>query len=364
MLDRLLHWLGLPSYAASAQQDRVLIVLIVSVGILFVVTVLFAILVIALRAGHVRRRRRRDERDERWQDAVLDVLGGGPAQALQSRVQPGEEVALLAYLLPFARRLRGEEVRSLAAAVEPYLPAARRHLQARSPERRANAVQALASFGTPEDSRLVLAALDDASPYVAMNAAQALARPEHAGDAAQVIDRIWRFEQWSPEYLSAMLARLGTPAAEPARRLLADPAQGCHARSVSADVLLRLNDAPSADIAARVLTEPDLDDDIAAAALRLLAKLGRAEHLAVVRRRVSSASAIVRAQAIRTVAAIGGAGEVPAVTAALQDQSPWVAHEAAVGLIGLGHTDVLRRLAEERSPLALVARQALAEAGA
>jgi hypothetical protein len=40
-----------------------------------------------------------------------------------------------------------------------------------------------------------------------------------------------------------------------------------------------------------------------------------------------------------------------------------VAHEAAMGLIQLGRSDVLRRFAEMQSPLALVARQALAEGG-
>jgi HEAT repeat protein len=364
MLDRLLRWLGLPTYAESAQQERVLVILIVSVLALFVLTVLFAAVVIALRSGHVRRRRRRDERDERWQEAVLETLSGAPADVLRSRVNAGEEIALLAYLLPFARRLRGDEVRSLAQAVEPYLPAARRNLGARSPERRANAVQALAAFGSADDTRLVLTALDDSSPYVAMNAAQAMARPEHAAHATQVMQRIWRFEQWSPEYLSAMLARIGTPAAEPARGILADPSQGCHPRAVAADVLLRLNDADSADVAARVLEEPQQDADVAAATLRLLAKLGRAEHLAIVRRYVASPNAITRAQAVRTAASIGGDGEVEAITAALHDPSSWVAHEAAVGLIGLGRADVLRRLVSEPTPVALIARQALAEAGA
>jgi HEAT repeat protein len=362
MLDRLLRWLGLPSFTESAQQERVLIVLIVSVSLLFIITLLFALLVIALRAGHVRRRHRRDERDERWKDAVLDTMSGAEPAGLQALVRPGEDVALLAYLLPYVRRLRGQEVRQLADAVTPYLPAARHNIEARSAERRANAVQALAAFGTTDDTRLVLTALDDPSPYVAMNAAQALARPEHAAHATQVIDRIWRFEQWSHEYLSAMLARLGAPVAEPSRRILADAGQGCHARIVAADVLLRLNDALSADIAARVLEEPRLDTDVAAAALRVLAKLGRAEHLDVVRRHAASPSAIVRAQAVRTAAAIGGEEEVPAVTAALYDPSAWVAHEAAVGLIELGHADVLRTLVSDESPVGLVARQALAEA--
>ena len=364
MLDRLLRWLGLPTYAESAQQERILIILIVSVSILFLLTLLFAIVVVALRAGHVRRRRRRDAREDRWQAAVLEVLGGAPPIVLQSRVLPGEEIALLAYLLPYARRLRGGEAQALGAAVVPYLPAAQRNLAARSAERRANAVQALASFGGAPEMPDVLAALDDPSPYVAMNAAQALARPEHASHARQVMDRLWRFEQWSPEYLSAMLARIGPPAAAPARRILADASQGAHARAVAADVLLRLNDLPSADVAAEVLQAPRGDPVLAAAALRLLARLGRAEHLGVARRHAGSPDGIVRAQAIRTAATLGGADEVEAVSAALHDPSAWVAHEAAMGLIQLGRADLLRAIAGQDTPLALVARQALVEGNA
>jgi HEAT repeat protein len=364
MLDRLLRWLGLPTYAEAAQHERVFIVLIVAVSVLFIITVLFAMLVVTLRARHVRRRRRRDAREERWHEAVLDVLGGAPPALLQDKVQEGEEIALLAYLLTFARRLRGDEARALAGAASPYLDAARRNLRARSPERRANAVQSLAAFGDASHLQAVLEALDDPSPYVAMNAAQALARPEHSAHAAQVIDRLWRFEQWSPDHLSAMLGRIGPPAAEPARRILGDPAQAPHARAVAADVLLHVNDWLGADVAARVLEEANPDVEVARSCLRLLAGMGRAEHVELARRYSTAKRSIVRAEAVRTAAAIGGPREVDAITAALHDPSTWVAHEAAVGLIQLGRADVVRELASGDTPVALVARQALAEGGA
>lgn len=361
MLDALVRWLGLPSFAESARHERLLILLIVAVSVLFLLTLAFAVVVIGLRASHVRRRRRREARAERWHEPVLQVLGGAPASTLQAHVEPGEEGALLAYLLTFARRLRGDEARALAAAAGPYLHAARRNLHARKAERRANAVQALAAFGAEAHAPSVLDALDDPSPYVAMNAAQALARPEHAAHANQVAQRLWRFEQWSPEYLSAMLARIGPPVSAPARQILGASRQPPHARAVAADALVRLNDWLAADVAATVLRERDLDAAVAAACLRLIARMGRPDHLPLVHRYCDVANTIVRAQAVRTAAAIGGDQEVPAVRAAFDDPSPWVAHEAAVGLIHLGRVDLVRAVAESESPSALVARQALAE---
>jgi len=364
VLDALARWLGLESFSRAARHEQVLVVLIIGVTLLFLLALAFAVLVVALRAGHIRRLRRREARAERWRATVLDVLGGESPDALYALVEPGEELALLAYLLQFARRLRGEEARALGAAAGRYLDAARRNLSARIPERRANAVRALGAFGEPRDVQAVLGALDDPSPYVAMNAAQALATPEHADHADRVMHRLWRFEQWSADFLSAMLARIGPPATGPAREILADDQQSAHARAVAANVLYELNDWLAADVAARVLEERDVPPPLAAEVLRLLERVGRAEHLELVRRLAGSTNAIVRAQAVRAAAGLGGDAEVGAVTAALHDHSPWVAHEAAMGLVRLGRHDVLRRYAAGESPVALVARQALAEGAA
>lgn len=369
MIGRLLRWLGVPSYGDALPHERFLALIIVAVAALLVVTVLFAVVVVLLRGHHARVRRRGEALEERWQRTLLDVVGGvAPPAAIHALVARGEELELLAYLLRFARRLRGEEARVLAAVAAPFLPRSMRELGSRSPERRAQAVHAVAAFGMTEHGATVLAALDDRSPYVALTAAQALAAREHAEYAPHVMRRLWRFGTWSADYLSAMLARIGPVAAAPARLLLADNGQPAHARAVAADVLRRLNDPVAADTGAEVLRNsagsPWASAPLQAACLRLMAQVGgsRPSHVAIARDFLRSPHALVRGAAVGALAALGGAREGEDIEAALADSSAWVAQQAVRGLLALGMEEVLRRVASEGTGVALIARQVLAEA--
>jgi HEAT repeat protein len=369
VVDRLLRWLGLPSYADAVTHERILAIVIGSVALLLVLTLLFALIVVVLRVRHARARRRAEALEERWQGVLLDVVGGGAEPAdFQALVQRGEELDVLAFLLRFARRLRGDEAHVITAIGAPFLEHAAREMRSRSPERRAQAVQALAAFGMQTHSATVLAALDDRSPYVAVTAAQALAQREHAEHAQQVMARLWRFGTWSADYLSAMLARIGPVGAAPARQLLADAAQTAHTRAVAADALRQLNDPAAADTAAAVLERsagsPWASAPLQAACLRLLAQVGggRPAHLAVARDFLASPHALVRGAAVRAITTMGGAAESDDVQAALADPSHWVAQEAARGLLQLGHVALLQRVASEGTPVALIARQVLTDA--
>ena len=369
MIERFLRWLDLPAYGVASPQERLLIVIIGAVLVLFIATVLFALVVLMMRARHARQRRRTEERESRWDARLLDVLGGEVALAeLQRQVGAGEELDFLAYLLRFARRLRGEELRTIARIADPFMWRALKDLEHRSAERRAQAVQAVAAFAMQGNVAAVVAALDDPSPYVAVTAARALASREHAEHAAEVMRRLWRFTHWSTDYLSAMLANIGPIAAAPAREILGDASQPANARAVAADVLSRLNDPLGAGIAARVLSGADGNawgaPVVQAAALRLLAQVGRAEHLPIARGFLTSRHGMVRGEAVRVVATLGGDAEVAGVQQALSDPSRWVAREAVRGLLRLGQVDLLRTVAGQETPIALVARQVLAEAGA
>lgn len=362
-MDQIARALG----AVGDPHERLLVAVIAAVGLLALLAVAFAVLVVIIRFRHARHRRRRETLADRLHDRLLDVIGGSePPESLHALVRHGEETELLALLLRFARRLRGREIQVLARIGAPYLHEALRWRNSRSPEERAQAVQALAAFGMTEHAPVVLAALDDPSPYVAMTAAQALARAEHAQHADAVMRRLWRFVNWSGDYLGAMLARIGPAAAPPARRILADDTASDHARAVAADVLRRLNDLPAADVAHAVLafadSRPSESPAMRGAALRLIAQVGHGEHLDAVRSHTDSSDGLVRAEAIKALAAIGGDREVATIAQALRDPSPWVAHEAAHGLLRLGRSELLERVSREDSPTAIVARQVLAEA--
>jgi HEAT repeat protein len=358
------------AWAGLASHERVLLVLIMTVLALLVLAVLFTLLVLALRVGHVRRRRRRAELEGRWRGPLVEVLAGDRSpETLAAAVRPGEELTFLAFLMTFARRVRGEEAEVLDRVAAPSLPAVERALHGRSPEQRALAVQILATFGPSAYAPRLVAALDDPSPYVAMAAAQSLASREHPEHGEVLVRQLARFNSWSVDYLSAMLGRIGPTIAPAARAVLADPGQPPRTRAVAADALHRLGDPESADLAVEVLSRlaPDVggaDAVLARTALALLAKIGRAEHAAALRRFLRAPDAVVRAEAIGALAAVGLPDDTALLTAALDDGSPLVAGRAAQGLIRVGCADVVERRAAAADAGALVALQALADQAA
>ncbi len=299
-----------------------------------------------------------------WTPLMVEVLAGDRApRELAAAVAPADQLLFVDFLVRFARRLRGAELEIVVGLGRPALPHVARRLASRSAERRARAVQTLSLLGAGAYGPDLVRALDDPSALVALVAARALAGRRDPAYAAPILAHLPRFAHWSPRYVASMLAALGPEAAPALRTMLADPGQPARIRAVTADALRLLRDLPAAEPAAAALTATT-DRDVLAACLRLLAALGRAEHLEPVRPLLGSRDDVVRGAAILAVAQLGGAGEAAALRRAVEDPSPWVAMEAARGLRRIGATAMLAELAASGRPQAVVARQVLAEAAA
>ena len=324
----------------------------------------FAALALFLRWRNAVRARRWGALEARWERTLLEVLAGdAPADALAPLVAPRDGSFFVGMLMRYARRLRGAERDTVVRIAQPYLGRIARQLRLRSAERRARAVQTLSVLGAEAYRDVVRRALDDPSPLVAMVAARALARGRDAEHGAAILARLERFDEWSARYLASMLAGMGAEVAAPLCDTLADPARAAWVRAVAADALTMLHDLPAADVAAAVLGATD-DRELLAANLRLLAALGRPAHVPRIRPLASSGDAVVRAMATRALAALGDETVRARLRDALDDPSPWVAHEAAAGLAESGGGEILRALADSDHPRAVLARQALREAAA
>jgi HEAT repeat protein len=156
-----------------------------------------------------------------------------------------------------------------------------------------------------------------------------------------------------------MLAGMG-PAAVP--ELLAafdDPAQPAEARAIAADALRALHVLEAADVAAALLG-PARHRELVAASLRLLEKLGRPEHLAVVQALLSSDDDLIRAHAIAAFAALAAPAELELLVPALEDRSRRVALAAARALRLHRDGAALRALAQGDHPHAMIAAEVLA----
>lgn len=334
------------TWAALAGSDPALRFL--GVGLLLLLLLIAVLIRTALtyRAANNRTRAQWFRREAAWEPAVLGVVGGGLADAeLHRLVGVADQLYFVDYLLRFARRLQGDERATIERLAAPYLPAIAARFEQRDDEFRARAISTLSSLGLADYGRLVVAALDDRSDLVAMVAARSLARPGVPEYAEEVLRRLGRFQQWRPSFLASMLAQIGLDVAPVLRRTLADSGVEPGVRAIAAEALRELHDPEAADPAAEVLRTSN-DRDLVAASLSLLMEVGQQHHLGAVRPLIGSKEPILRARAYAIVARLGGADDVAVIRAAFQDDSPWVVIRVVDTLRAAGALDVLAQLGE------------------
>ena len=341
-----------------APPNGLLIFLVFAIATLLAATAAFAALVFLLHNRNERIANRYTTLEQAWSEPLLDALGGMGEFDVQARVPQRERAHFLWFLVRLARRLRGTERETLQRLAQPYLAEVAKRVRDPAPEVRARTVQTLVTLGMPQYAGVVVGALDDSSPLVAMTAARGLAKREHSQFAPDVLARLDRFETWSRRFLAAMLSSIGEAASPELRATLADKRLPTQSRATAAEALAQLRDLQAGDIAARVLAEGG-DRELLSATLGLLAVVGRSDHLPAIRKLIESGESWVRAQALETVARLGSRAEVPLLSGALRDPSPWVALRAAYGLREIGATDELVRLTTEEGQVGELAREVL-----
>jgi len=349
--------------ATSLGQEG-LIALMVVVGVLFLGTLVLSTYAVVMRSVHVAQEKETRARTERWRDPVLSAVGDPSLVAsVQALVGEDDAVPFLSFIIEYARRVRGEERGVLRTLASPFLPRMAERARSHRTEMRAWAVQTLGTLGLPDHEDVVLAALDDPSPLVAMVAARALAREETPQYADAVLARLDRFTGWNRLFLASMLAAMGAEVSALLRRGLADPEASPAKRAVMAEALRLEGDFAGGDVAAEVLKSAD-DRELQASVLRLLGAVGRPEHAALVRPLCASPDPILRAQALHALGSLGDDEDVPLLVGAMDDAEPWPALYAARAARDAGGRDALRRVVAEGRPAASLARQVLAEEGA
>lgn len=303
-------------------------------------------------------------REAAWKTRLHEVLyGDGSEEELWSTVDERDQLAFLHFLVEYARRLHGDERQQVCSLAAPYLHRLRPFLARRSETRRARAVQMLGELGLPTHASIVIQALDDPSPMVSMVAASTLARTETAEYAIEVLRRLNRFTHWRQDFLAAMITSMGAEASPALREIVSDDSEPPKVRAVAADALANSSDPEAADLAVEILGSTD-DLELRAAALRLLASVGRDVHLPVVRASLDADEPLpVRLAAIRALGRFGWDADVDSlVDAAKNDPSPWVAIAAARALKEGGGVTALEALAGSDHPRAALGLQVISEA--
>lgn len=342
-------------------RDAALAFLAAVVGALLLLAVAFGLYAILLRARHTRRSRDWEALTRRWQEPLLAALvDPEAAHRVHALVDEDHRLHFVRFCLEYARRVRGEEREVVKALARPYLTPLRERASHRDVEVRTRAVQTLGTLGLPDHADVLVEALDDPAPLVAMVAARSLAHHGDPAYAGEILARLGRFKGWSRPFMASMLASMGPGAAPALRATFEDEREIPWVRSVAADALWQLRDLPAGDIAARVV-ELEEDPDLLASALRLLTAVGRPEHVEIIRVRCASPDAQVRSNALSALGTLANEDDVPRLLGAMSDPSPWVAIHAARGLLAAGGLQLLQDLADSDHPRALLAGQILLE---
>ena len=341
-------------------QEPLFRALVMSVGVLLLVTLVFAGYAVWLRLHHEARDRQRARFAAEWQPRLLVALADDDeAQALQRTLPEEERLPFVGLAVQFARRLRGDERRAIGRLVQPFLGPIAERASSRRVEIRARAIQTLGTLGLPTHADRVIAALDDDSPLVAMMAARALASGGEPDYAHAVLSRLDRFTGWNRRFLASMLASMGPSVTATLRAARADPAGDPLSRAVAAEALQIQGDFGAGDVAAEVLTTAS-DRELLASTLRLVREIGRADHVRAVRMHAGSPDPAVRAQALHALGAVGGEAEIPQLVDAMRDPSPWAALNATEGLLAAGGRRLLAEIAASGDGVGVLARQVLA----
>ncbi|MGI9648636.1 MAG: HEAT repeat domain-containing protein [Acidimicrobiia bacterium] len=337
--------------------------LLVSVAVLLAFNISLALAVGGLRLRNTIRKRRWDRLEATWEPRLLQLVAGEyTPESLAALVPAGEVEYVIEITSRMVQLLAGEDLRTVQAFGTLLLPQVVHGFSDRRPATRARTVHLVSLLDLPGHAGLVVASLDDSSPLVAMVAARALARQRDEDYLAEVLKRLDRFRLWSPGFLASMLASVGPSIAPLLRRNLEDSNRSDEVRVVAAEALARLRDAAGADAAAGVLGEREPARDLAASCLRLIEKVGTAQHRSSIGRMVGSEDYVVRSRAVAALAAVGDETDVADLEMALRDPSPWVAIQAARALSRLGHLETLERVAGTATAGGAVAREVLMEA--
>lgn len=365
---------GLDALLALGPRDRAFAILAAAIAVLLLATLAFAGVALALRYRNRRKAERWGRLEEAWETVLLDVLAGDEdPDILRRRVDDDDRLYFVDFLLRYADRVRGAELERIRALARPYLDEIATKLDDDEPIRRARAVRTLATLGGRDRAEALVRALDDPSPAVTMAAARGLAEEGGPAYAVEILDRLDRYELWSAPFVTHLLASMDEEVVPEIERVYADDGASPEARAVCADALTRIGPPTSADLAAEVVARLDPeaaaasdettfgdDRELLIASLKLLARLGRPEHLPLIRRLARTPDPVVRAMAMTALGALGDAEDRPLLVSALRDPARWVALHAARALESLGETEELDRLARSGSERGILAREVLA----
>lgn len=344
---------------AQISQSYLLIGLLVYIVILILVALGLAVMTLRLHNSNEEKAQRWRDLEERWEPPLMKVLAGDdwPDNLLKD-IQEGEQLFFIDFLMRYAEKLYGEPLKTVRKLSEPYLDSISRRVTGGDPEQRARAVLTLSTLAPERFSSAIQGALDDESPLVAMLAARSLADRNEASMTPLVLSKIQRFNSWNQGYLISLLVNLSRENPELLREELVKAEHAPWVKVIIVQSLGELNDWHSLPLCVDLLNQ-ESDREVQAAALQVIGKLGHDGLKGIVRSKCQDEDFVIRLNAIKALSALGDESDKELLRNALDDESRWIATQAAYGLKRSQNFEVLKQLSQSDHPRKELAAQVL-----
>ncbi len=348
-------------FLMMSRQDQVLFILTLSILLLFLFVLFLAGSTFYLRSKNSRKSKKYFQLEQVWKPLLMDILSEDlEPSAIHPAVKREYIWQFLTYLSRYIARVDGEARTRLIEAGKPYIKVVIRKLYSWRVEKRAEVISLMQRLDPERYDPEFRKALDDRSFLVNMVAARALARKGHRENGEAILRHLDRFEIWSVNLLSSLIAQVGNVLSPSLRQVMIDKEKPPWQRVVAVETLHKLYDFESGDLIDRVCV-PGENREVVAAYLRLLRIIGDERHSPYIRDICEGDDPVLLAHGIRVLTQIETEKETKCLAKAMDHPSIWVVINAAWGLKEAGKLDVLRQYAYSDHPRSELARQVLTE---
>jgi hypothetical protein len=348
-------------FFSLTEEDRIFLILIVSVMFLAVIVVLLALITLSLRLKNTLKAKRFRKLENIWQPLVLDVLDGKMAPVeIQKFVARKDHLFFIQYLVRITRQLRGEEQVVVKGLSEPFLHLLLRKLSRSHFDDKILALHLLSFIGIKGFEKQVKKIYLHANRAAGIVALRAMCQPEYNAFYPYILEHIDRFKNWNHNILASILANGGPDVAFWFRQIVADANRLEWTQILACDTLRLLSDIEAASIITQRIQQTT-SRELLTAFLRYLEVAGSYKHMEEISYLAMSEDYVVRTNVIRTIGNVAPDSHIELLSEALSDPANWVVLNAAIALAKGGHGYILMDMISKKHPRSTIFNQVLAE---
>jgi len=349
------------NFLLISRQDQVFFILILSILFLMLFVIFLGLATFYLRIRNYLKYKKFSQLEKMWEPLLLDILSEDrPPEDIQAYVNHESMWQFLSYLSRYIAVVDGDARTQLVKAGNPYIKNIIQKLKSWKIEKRAEVISLMNRLEPEKYDVEFRKALNDPSFLVNIVAARALARKGQTENGEVILENLERFNIWSVNLLSSVIAQVGSSLAPALRNLMLNRDKPDWQRVIAIETLIKLYDFKSGDYCDEICSAGD-NREVLAAYLRLMRIIAEEKHIPAIRKLCERDDPVILSNAVRILTQISTDEHEACYKKAMDNPSIWVVINASWGLKEAGKLDILRKYAYSDHPRAELARQVLTE---